>query len=64
MTRLTRQGVRDLGGGLPRRAERCRHFWSAELVVVGRRWEANEFNFHYEIPVYGKWCMHCGETRE
>ena len=63
--KLTRQGVRDLGGGPPRPTVICRHFFSAQLVVIGHRWARDpDYGEEYEEPIYGQRCLHCGETRE
>jgi len=63
--KLTKQGVRDLGGGRPACAHQCQHFFAAQLVVVGHRWVRDPDYFEeYEEPIYGQRCLHCGETRE
>lgn len=65
---MTKQGVRNLnpaGYNGRRRAGRCSHFYG-QLVAVGTRWEIDPdyFGEAFEVPVYGRRCMHCGDTRE
>ena len=60
MSKLTRQGVRDLGNNTRMyRPATCMHFYAAELVVIERTggfyWDDGE--------VYGRRCIHCGHAR-
>lgn len=42
--KLTKQGVRQLGSNQRMRsAANCRHFYFANLVVIGTRWIADEY---------------------
>lgn len=60
--RLTKQGVRDLGGGRQSPRKRCQHFYAAQLVIIGYRYVGDGLGY-YEEPVYGRRCMHCGDVK-
>lgn len=67
--RYTKQGVRDLNpvghnGRASRQDEPCPHFFGATQCVGERQVWDPEYREHYVIDVYGRKCLHCGETRE
>jgi hypothetical protein len=69
MTKLTRQGVRNLDppghNGHRNHGARCRHFFSGILVVVGQRWEADPLDGEpYLEDVWGHRCMWCSAIQE
>ena len=56
-TKLTRQGVRDLGNNTRGRHQVCKHFFGPQ-VVIGK-WP--EWGGGYR-EVWGQKCLHCGEV--
>ena len=68
MTRLTKQGVRNLdpAGHDGRKRHACRHWFAGPDVVIGTRLEADEHSHGevLEVPVYGQRCAWCSAAEE
>jgi hypothetical protein len=61
--KLTKQGVRDLGGNARAPRRRCRHVWGPfEHLRTEMLWGAVSPGDPCDRKVYGRRCLHCPET--
>jgi len=64
--KLTRQGVRDLGGNNQSKRDTCQHWFGPEHVIgreLSASWSSDYGDRYQHIPVYGRTCVYCQKVK-
>ena len=61
--RLTRQGVRDLGGNNQPRRALCQHWFGPEHQIGKELWTSDYDGLLQYATVYGRTCIYCAKVK-
>lgn len=61
--KLTRQGVRDLGGNNQRKHNVCQHWYGPEHPIGKELWTSDYDGVYRYVTVSGRTCVYCGKVK-